>query len=99
MKLNLKRPLVFIDIEATGLNVGSDRIVELALLKVYPNGNTESKVLRVNPTIPIPAEVSKIHGILDEHIKDCQTFKEIAPDIKSFIGGSDLAGYNSNKFD
>jgi DNA polymerase-3 subunit epsilon len=99
MKLNLKRPLVFLDLEATGLNVGSDRIVEIALLKVLPNGNSESKVLRVNPTIPIPAEVSAIHGIFDKDVADCPTFCEQARDINSFLGGCDIAGYNSNKFD
>lgn len=99
MNLNLKRPLVFIDLEATGLNIGSDRIVEIALLKVYPNGNKESKVYRVNPTIPIPDEVSKIHGIYDKDIADSPTFKDLSRELNSFIGGCDLAGYNSNKFD
>jgi DNA polymerase-3 subunit epsilon len=99
MKLNLKRPVVFIDIEGTGLNVGSDRIVEIALLKIYPNGNKESKVFRINPTIPIPAEVSKIHGIYDKDVAESPTFKEVARDINSFLGGCDLAGYNSNKYD
>ena len=99
MNLNLKRPLVFIDLEATGLNVGSDRIVEIALLKIYPNGNSESKGFRVNPTIPIPEEVSKIHGIYDKDIATSPTFCELSRDINSFIGGCDLAGYNSNKFD
>ena len=99
MNLNLKRPLVFIDLEATGLNIGSDRIVEIALLKIYPNGNKESKVYRVNPTIPIPDEVSKIHGIYDKDIADSPTFKDLSRELNSFIGGCDLAGYNSNKFD
>lgn len=99
MNLNLKRPLVFIDLEATGLNIGSDRIVEIALLKIFPNGNKESKVYRVNPTIPIPDEVSKIHGIYDKDIADSPTFKDLSRELNSFIGGCDLAGYNSNKFD
>jgi DNA polymerase III subunit epsilon len=99
MKLNLKRPLVFLDLEATGLNVGSDRIVEIALLKIYPNGNKESKVMRVNPTIPIPDETSKIHGIYDKDVVDCPKFADLARDLNSFMGGCDLAGYNSNKFD
>lgn len=99
MKLNLKRPLVFLDLEATGLNVGSDRIVEISLLKIQPNGNSESKVIKVNPTIPIPAETTKIHGISDSDVADCPTFKDISTEINSFLGGCDLAGYNSNKFD
>ncbi len=99
MKLILKRPLIFLDIEATGLNVGSDRIVEIALLKLQPNGNRDSKVYRVNPTIPIPAEVSKIHGIYDKDVEDCPTFAELSKELNAFMGGCDLAGYNSNKFD
>ncbi len=99
MKLNLKRSLVFMDLEATGLNVGSDRIVEIALLKIQPNGNSESKVYKVNPTIPIPDETSKIHGIYDSDVKDCPTFSELSNELNSFMGGCDLAGYNSNKFD
>src|SRR6185295_9263885 len=97
--LVLKRPIVFIDLETTGVNVGSDRIVEIALLKVHPTGTKESKRYLVNPTIPIPAEVTKIHGITDEDIKDMPTFKQIANEVHAFIGGCDLAGYNSNKFD
>jgi DNA polymerase-3 subunit epsilon len=99
MKLNLKRPIVFLDLEATGLNVGSDRIVEIALLKVHPSGTTESKVYRINPTIPIPAETSKIHGIYDADIADAPTFCELSKELNAFMGGCDLAGYNSNKFD
>lgn len=99
MKLNLKRPLVILDLEATGLNIGSDRIVEIALLKVYPNGNRESKVFKLNPTIPIPLEASKIHGIYDKDVEDCPTFKDLSRDLNAFLGGCDLAGYNSNKYD
>lgn len=99
MNLNLKRPLVFLDLEATGLNVGSDRIVEISLIKVHPTGNKDSKTYRVNPTIPIPAETSKIHGIYDKDIAGRPTFAEIAVEINAFLGGCDLAGYNSNKFD
>lgn len=99
MNLNLKRPLVFLDLEATGLNVGSDRIVEISLIKVHPTGNKDSKTYRVNPTIPIPAETSKIHGIYDKDIAGSPTFAEIAVEINAFLGGCDLAGYNSNKFD
>jgi len=98
-QLNLKRPLVFLDLETTGVNIGSDRIVEIALLKIHPNGNRESKTLRINPTIPIPAEITAIHHICDDDVKDCPKFSDVAKDIHAFIGGCDLAGYNSNKFD
>jgi DNA polymerase III subunit epsilon len=99
MQLNLKRPLVFIDLETTGVNVGSDRIVEIALLKVHPNGTKESRRYLVNPTIPIPADATKIHHISDDDVKDCPTFKDVAKEVHAFIGGCDFAGYNSNKFD
>lgn len=98
-KLNLKRPLVFIDLETTGTNIGTDRIVEIALLKIQPNGNRESKTLRINPTVPIPVESSRIHGITDQDVQDCPTFHDAARDLQAFMGGADLAGYNSNKFD
>lgn len=99
MKLNLKNPIVFFDLETTGLNIASDRIVELAYLKVFPDGEEESKSYRVNPTIPIPKQTSEIHGIYDDDIKDAPTFAEIAKSIAKVLEGSDLAGYNSNKFD
>src|SRR5436190_16485531 len=99
MNLKLNRSLVFIDLETTGVNVGADRIVEISLLKILPNGNRESKTMKLNPTIPISPESSAIHHITDEDVKDSPTFKDVARDINSFIGGCDLAGYNSNKFD
>ena len=99
MQLQLKKPIVFLDLETTGVNVGADRIVEIALLKIYPNGNKDSKTMRINPTIPIPEEASKVHGIYDKDILDCPTFNDVARDINAFLGGSDLGGYNSNKFD
>jgi DNA polymerase-3 subunit epsilon len=99
MKLKLKNPIVFFDLETTGINVASDRIVEISYLKVFPNGNEESKTLRVNPTIPIPAKVTEIHGITDEDVKNEPTFNEIAKTIVKAIEGCDIAGYNSNKFD
>lgn len=99
MKLNLKNPLVFFDLETTGINVASDRIVELSYLKVYPDGKEDVKTYRVNPTIPIPKQASDIHGILDEDVKDAPTFSEIAKTIAKEFEGCDLAGYNSNKFD
>jgi len=99
MQLQLKKPIVFLDLETTGVNVGADRIVEIALLKIFPNGNKDSKTMRINPTIPIPEEASKVHGIYDKDILDCPTFNDVARDINAFLGGSDLGGYNSNKFD
>jgi DNA polymerase-3 subunit epsilon len=99
MQLNLKRPLVFIDLETTGVNVGSDRIIEIALLKIHPNGSKETRRHLLNPTIPIPEESTRIHHISDSDVKDCLTFKDVAKEIHTFIGGCDFAGYNSNKFD
>ena len=99
MNLNLKNPIVFFDLETTGTNINSDRIVEICYLKVYPNGNEESKTLRINPEMHIPEESSKIHGIYDEDIANCPTFKEVAKNIARDIEGADLAGFNSNRFD
>lgn len=99
MKLNLKRPLAFFDLEATGINVGSDRIVEIAILKAMPDGTELIKTKRINPEIPIPLASSLIHGIYDEDIKNEPTFKAVAQEIVDFIGDADLAGYNSNKYD
>lgn len=99
MHINLTRPIVFIDLEATGLSVGSDRIVEISLLKVNPDNSTESRTWRVNPEIPIPAEVSKIHGIVDADVAHEKTFRQLAPELLRFIGNADFAGFNSNKFD
>lgn len=99
MKLNLRKPIVFFDIESTGVNVSSDRIVEICVLKVNVDGSEEVKTRRVNPTIPIPLETSLIHGIYDEDVKNEPTFKNIAKALADFIGDADLAGYNSNKFD
>ncbi|MBS1501540.1 MAG: DNA polymerase III subunit epsilon [Bacteroidetes bacterium] len=99
MKLKLKRPLAFFDIESTGTNVGSDRIVELSVIKIFPDGAEEVKTWRINPGMPIPPESSVLHGIYDEHIKDEPKFEALALSVAEFIGESDLAGYNSNKFD
>jgi len=99
MELNLTRPLAFFDLETTGINITRDRIVEISIIKVLPNGKTESKTERINPTIPIPAVVTAIHGITDEDVKDCHTFKEVAQAFAQFLHNCDLAGYNSNKFD
>lgn len=99
MKLNLKNPLVFIDLETTGINIASDRIVEIALLKIFPNGDEEERVHRINPGIPIPVVSTRIHGITDEDIKDAPAFKEMAENLAKFLKGCDLAGFNSNRFD
>jgi DNA polymerase III subunit epsilon len=99
VKLNLKKPLVFLDLETTGINIATDRIVEIALLKIYPGGREEEKQQRINPGIPIPAEASIIHGIYDEDIKNAPLFKEVAKSYARFIEGCDLAGFNSIKFD
>lgn len=99
MMLNLKRPLAFFDLETTGVNVASDRIVEISILKAMPDGSEEVKTLRINPEMPIPLTSSLIHGIYDEDIKDAPTFKEVGREIASFLDNADLAGYNSNKFD
>ena len=99
MKLNLKNPLVFFDLETTGIDVTSDRIVEISYLKIYPNGDEESKTMKVNPTIPIPAKSTAIHGITDEDVKDAPKFGEIARALTKVFEGCDFAGYNSNKFD
>ena len=99
MKLNLKNPIIFFDLETTGLNISEARIVELSFLKVFPDGKEEVKSRRVNPEIPIPAESTAIHGITDEDVKDCPTFKQIAKSLATQLEGCDLAGFNSNRFD
>lgn len=99
MQLNLRNPLVFFDLETTGISIVKDRIVEISYVKVYPNGKEESKTRRINPGMPIPPESTAIHGISDEDVKDCPTFKEIAKSLASQIEGCDLAGFNSNRFD
>ena len=98
MKLNLKNPIVFFDLETTGTNINSDRIVEICYLKVYPNGNEESKTMRINPEMHIPAEASAVHGIYDEDVADCPTFKEVARSIANDIEGCDLAGFQFQPF-
>ncbi|MDR2919085.1 MAG: 3'-5' exonuclease [Tannerella sp.] len=99
MQLKLANPLVFFDLETTGININKDRIVEISLLKVFPNGDEECKTRRINPEMPIPPESTKIHGITDEDVKDCPVFKEIAKSLAAIIEGCDLAGFNSNRFD
>lgn len=99
MQLKLNRPLVFLDLETTGINIATDRIVEISMLKVHINGDKESKTLRINPGMPIPIASSLVHGIYDDDIKDAPLFKDVAGNVAKFIESCDLAGYNSNKFD
>jgi DNA polymerase-3 subunit epsilon len=99
MELNLKCPIVFFDLETTGVNITTDRIVEISYLKVYPNGKEVSTTYLVNPERPIPAEATAVHKITDEMVKDKPTFKELAKTIAKDIEGCDIAGFNSNRFD
>ena len=99
MELSLTRPLCFFDLETTGLNVAKDRVLEISILKVFPNGNKESKTWMVNPEIPIPPKTIPIHGITDEKVANAPTFKQLSRDIYSMIKDSDLAGFNSDRFD
>jgi DNA polymerase-3 subunit epsilon len=99
MGLELKKPIVFFDLETTGVDVAKDRIVEISILKLHPDGKKEVKTRRVNPEMPIPKVTSEIHGIYDEDVKEEPTFKAMAKSLATFIGNSDLAGFNSNKFD
>ena len=99
MKLQLRRPLVIFDLETTGINVAKDRIVEICLLKVMPDGREELRTYRVNPGVPIPAEASAVHGIYDVDIADKPSFTELAQEINQFIKDCDFGGFNSNKFD
>ena len=99
MELNLKRPIVFLDLETTGVDPAKDRIVEISLVKVFPDEKQEEKTRRINPEMPIPAVSTAVHGITDEDVKDCPCFREIAKSLAAYIEGCDLAGFNSNKFD
>lgn len=99
MELNLKNPLIFFDLETTGTDTIHDRIVEISYLKVYPNGKEEVKTKRINPEMPIPPSANAIHGISDDDVKDCPTFKQIAKSLAVQMEGCDLAGFNSSRFD
>jgi len=99
MQLNLDNAIVFFDLETTGVNVATDRIVEISMIKIKTNNEQTTIYYRINPTIPIPGESSAIHGIYDEDVKNEPTFKDVANDIYRFIENCDLAGYNSNHFD
>jgi DNA polymerase-3 subunit epsilon len=99
MRLNLKNPIIFFDLETTGINIASDRIVEISYLKIDLNGNETSKTLRLNPEMPIPEKVIAIHGISNEDVKDAPTFNEVAKSLARDLEGCDLGGYNSVRFD
>lgn len=99
MELKLNRPICFFDLETTGTDVVKDRIVEISILKIFPNGNKESKTWLVNPTIPIPNAVTLIHGITNERIANEPTFKKLAPQVYNMIKDADLGGFNSDRFD
>ena len=99
MELNLRNPLIFFDLETTGVNITKDRIVEISYIKVFPNGQEQEKTIRVNPGMPIPPEATAIHHITDEDVKDKPQFKDIAKDLSHVFEGCDIAGFNSNRFD
>lgn len=99
MELNLRNPLIFFDLETTGVNITKDRIVEISYIKVFPNGQEQEKTIRVNPDMPIPPEATAIHHITDEDVKDKPLFKDIAKDLSHVFEGCDIAGFNSNRFD
>ena len=99
MELNLTRPIAFFDLETTGIKVATDRIVELCIHRINADGSTKTKTLRINPEVPIPPEVTAIHGITDEDVKDAPKFREVAHELAHFLDNCDLAGFNSNHFD
>ncbi|MBW0160983.1 MAG: 3'-5' exonuclease [Sediminibacterium sp. Gen4] len=99
MKLQLTRPLAFIDLETTGVNISLDRIVEIAIVKINPDGTQQVKRKLINPMMPIPKGASDVHGITDDMVKDAPVFKQVANEIKQFIDHCDIGGYNSNRFD
>ena len=99
MELNLKKPIIFFDLETTGVNISHDGIIELSYIKVYPNGTEEEKSMRINPEMSIPAESTAIHHITDEDVADKPTFKQIAKELAKVFEVCDIAGYNSNRFD
>ena len=99
MDLNIKTPIAFFDLEATGINISTDRIVEISILKILPDSTQELKTLKINPTVPIPLETSLIHGIYDKDVVDSPTFKDVARELFRFFEGTDLAGFNVLKYD
>lgn len=99
MKLHLTRPIIFFDLETTGVHITRDHIVEISILKVHPDGEQETKTRRINPGIPIPAEATAVHGITDADVADCPTFAQVAQSLYNWIDGCDVGGFNSNRFD
>ncbi len=99
MEMNLKRSIIFFDLETTGINIAVDRIVEIAYMKIFPDGKTREENLRINPGIPISPEATRVHGITNEDVKNCPFFKEVAQNIADEFEGCDIAGFNSVKFD
>lgn len=99
MSLQLQRPIAFIDLETTGTNLSTDRIIEIAIVKILPDGSRQVKRKLLNPEMPIPAQSTEIHGITDEMVQSAPTFKQCANELKQYIEGCDLGGYNSNRFD
>lgn len=99
MELNLKNPLIFFDLETTGVNAAKDKIVEISYIKVYPNGKEESNTIRINPGRHIPEEATAVHHITDDDVKNCPSFKDVAKELSRVFEGCDIAGFNSNRFD
>ena len=99
MELNLRRPMVFFDLETTGTNISTDRIVEISVVKVMPDGEQITRTRRINPEMPIPAEATAVHHITDEDVKDMPTFRQVAKSLREFMIGCDFCGFNSNRFD
>ncbi len=99
MKLQLTRPIVFFDLETTGTNINTDRIVEISVVKLFPDGEVKSKTRRINPEMPIPAEATAVHHITDEDVAGEPTFRQVANSLAQLISGCDIAGFNSNRFD
>lgn len=99
MDLNLKNPIIFFDLETTGVNITHDKIVELSYIKIFPNGTEEEKTIRINPGCHIPEEATAVHHITDDDVKDCPMFKDVAKNLSKVFEGCDIAGFNSNRFD
>ena len=99
MELNLRNPLIFFDLETTGVNAAKDKIVEISYIKVYPNGKEESNTIRINPGRHIPEEATSVHHITDDDVKNCPSFKDVAKELSRVFEGCDIAGFNSNRFD
>lgn len=99
MKLILKRPIIFFDLETTGVDTARDRIVEISMIKIMPDGEEITRTRRLNPGMPIPPEATAVHGITDDDVRDCPTFAQVAKSLAQFIQGCDFGGFNSNRFD